>query len=92
MKEVIFIKEVEQLLREADIRVELDAREEKLGYRMREAQTRKIPVALVLGNNERDERTVTLRYFGSEDKVTMSLDEFVSYVKNARDNRLLNLR
>ena len=87
-----YAKEVEQLLREADIRVELDAREEKLGYRMREAQTRKIPVALVLGNNERDERTVTLRYFGSEDKVTMSLDEFVSYVKNARDNRLLNLR
>ena len=87
-----YAKEVEQLLREADIRVELDAREEKLGYRMREAQTRKIPIALVLGNNERDERTVTLRYFGSEDKVTMSLDEFVSYVKNARDNRLLNLR
>ena len=87
-----YAKEVEQLLRDADIRVELDAREEKLGYRMREAQTRKIPVALVLGNNERDERTVTLRYFGSEDKVTMSLDEFVSYVKNARDNRLLNLR
>ena len=42
---------------ENGVRVELDSRSEKLGYKMRESQTRKIPYTLILGNNERDERT-----------------------------------
>lgn len=86
-----YAKEVYQELLEAGLRVELDSREEKLGYRMREAQTNKIPVSLVLGNNERDEKTVTLRLFGSEEKMTMPLLEFVKFIKEKKDNHALNL-
>lgn len=86
-----YANEVYQALLEAGIRVELDSRDEKLGYRMREAQTKKVPVSLVLGNNERDERTVTLRIFGSEEKTTMPLSEFVEYIKDKKENHVLNL-
>ena len=79
--------QVTEILQENDIRVELDSREEKLGYRMRESQMRKIPVSLVLGNSERDEGTVTLRFYGSEDKKTMPLSEFISYIKEAKEKR-----
>ncbi len=58
---------------------------------MRESQMKKVPISLVLGNSERDEETVTMRFFGSEDKKTMKLDEFVSYIKGKRDNREYNL-
>ena len=60
--------------------MELDDREEKLGYRIREAQMKKIPYQLVLGNNERDERTVTYRQYGEQKQTTVSLDEFVDMV------------
>lgn len=86
-----YAKKVEEILRNMDIRVELDSRDEKLGYRMRESQMKKVPISLVLGNSERDEETVTIRFFGSEDKKTMKLDEFVSYIKGKRDNREYNL-
>ena len=76
-----YAKKVEEILRNMDIRVELDSRDEKLGYRMRESQMKKVPISLVLGNSERDEETVTIRFFGKEDKKTMKLDEFIYYVK-----------
>lgn len=86
-----YAKKVESMLRDKNIRVELDASEEKLGYRMREAQMKKIPVSLVLGNDERDNESVTLRFYGSEEKVTMSLNEFIEFVVNKRDNRDLEM-
>ena len=86
-----YAKEVKEALEELGIRVELDSREEKLGYRMREAQTRKIPISLVIGNQERDEKSVTMRLHGSEDKKTLKLDEFLAYVKEKRDSRALDL-
>ena len=76
-----YANELYELLKENDIRVELDSREEKLGYRMRESQTRKIPFSLVLGNNERDNNEVTYRRFGSEEKVTVKVDEFIELIK-----------
>lgn len=72
-----YAKEVYQLLEEKGIRVELDDREEKLGYRIREAQMKKIPYQLVLGDKERDEKTVTYRQYGEQKQTTVSLDEFV---------------
>ncbi len=75
-----YAKEVYQLLEAKGIRVELDDREEKLGYRIREAQMKKIPYQLVLGNNERDERTVTYRQYGEQKQTTVSLDDFVDMV------------
>lgn len=69
-------------LRKEGFRVELDNRDEKLGYRIREAQMRKIPYELVLGNNERDEGTVTYRQYGQQKQTTVSYDEFVSLIKD----------
>ena len=86
-----YAKKVENILRENDIRVELDSRDEKLGYKMRESQMRKIPVSLVLGNNERDNETVTIRLYGSEEKITMPLDEFISKIVDIKKNRTLKL-
>ena len=86
-----YAKKVEEILRNMDIRVELDSRDEKLGYIMRESQMKKVPISLVLGNSERDEETVTIRFFGKEDKKTMKLDEFISYVKGKIDNREYDL-
>ena len=74
-----------------NIRVKLDDRDEKLGYKMRESQMMKTPITLVLGNDERDNRTVTLRIFGKDDKVTMKFDEFKSYLKENIDKKTYKL-
>ncbi len=64
-----------------DLRVELDAREEKLGYKIREAQTKKIPYQLVLGDKEVSENLVTYRRYGQQDQVTVKVDEFIALIK-----------
>ena len=68
-------------LREKEFRVELDSRDEKMGYKIREAQTRKIPYTLVLGNNERDNNTITYRKYGEESTTTMSTEEFITMIE-----------
>ncbi|MCI9094568.1 MAG: threonine--tRNA ligase [Coprobacillus sp.] len=75
-----YSKKVFQLLEEKGIRVELDDREEKLGYRIREAQMKKIPYQLVLGDKERDNQTVTYRQYGEQKQTTVSLNEFIEMV------------
>lgn len=64
------------------IRVELDSREEKLGYKIREAQTRKIPYALVIGDNEVKDNTVTYRKYGQKEQITVSIDEFINLIES----------
>ena len=71
---------IKNKLRELDIRVELDAREEKLGYRMREAQTKKIPYQLVIGDNEVSTNTLNVRRFGSNESKSMTVDEFINQI------------
>ncbi len=77
-----YANEILNKLRENDIRTELDMREEKLGYKIREAQTRKIPYTLVLGNNERDNNTVTYRKYGEESTTTIETDKFIEMINN----------
>ena len=83
-----YAKEVENSLRKNGIRVSLDDREEKVGYKMREAIMSKNPYILVLGDNETKDRTVTYRTSQSEEKVTITLDEFVSKVKEEIENKI----
>ena len=85
-----YANEVLSKLQDLGIRAKLNASDEKLSYRMREEQVKKIPIMLVLGNNERDERTVTLRLHGEEQK-NMTLEEFLSYVKDKNDSKALDL-
>ena len=65
-----------------NIRVELDDRNEKLGYRLREAQTSKIPYTIILGDNEKEENKISYRLFGTKETITVSQDEFINMIKN----------
>lgn len=81
---------VKEILEKNGIRVETDLRNEKLGYRMREAQTRKIPYSLVLGDNEKENDTVTYRRHGKEEKNTVSITEFASLLIEEIKNKTIN--
>lgn len=61
-------------------RVEIDERNEKLSYKMRESVIRKIPITLILGQKEVDDNTISYREFGSNETITLSKDEFVHYL------------
>jgi threonyl-tRNA synthetase len=67
-------------LMENKIRVEMDDRDEKLGYKIREAQTKKIPYQLVLGDKEVEKGEVTYRKYGEQEQTTVKVDEFISLI------------
>ena len=73
-------------LRRNKIRTELDSRDEKLGYKIREAQTRKIPYSLVIGDNEVKNNTVTYREYGHQEQITVTIDEFVKLIEDRINN------
>ena len=73
--------QVTEALKQANIRVENDNREEKLGYKIREAQVKKIPYQLVLGDQEKDQNTVTYRAYGKQEQMTVSLDQFIEMIQ-----------
>ena len=85
-----YAKEVYEKLLDNNIRCELDDREEKLGYRMRESQTKKIPYTVVVGDNERDNGTVTYRKFSEKESTTVSVDEFINMIKEEIKNKKSN--
>ena len=74
-------------LKELNIRVELDAREEKLGYKMRESVMKKIPYAVILGNKEVESNMVSYRKCGSEETITIKKDEFIKMIEDEVRNR-----
>lgn len=76
-----YAQEIYDILVDNDFLVEMDSREEKLGYRIREAQMQKANYILVLGNNERDQRTVTYRKHGEQKATTVSIEDFVDMLK-----------
>ncbi len=82
-----YADEVYNKLFDKDIRVELDTRSEKLGYKMREGQMQKVPYLLVLGAKEAEDRTVSFRLHGEEGTTVMPLDEFVEKIKNQIDTK-----
>lgn len=84
-----YSKELEIMLRKNGIRVELDSREEKLGYRMRESQTRKIPYNLIIGDNEKNSNLISYRKHGSNETVTLMQDEFIELLKNEISTRTI---
>lgn len=69
-------------LKEKGIRAEKDTRNEKLGYKVREAQLAKVPYLLVIGDNEKRDRTVSPRKHGGENMDSMDLEEFIEYIEN----------
>ncbi len=81
MHHMDYVVEVHEALKKAGFRVESDLREEKLGYKIREAQTMKIPYSLVLGDKEKLERQVTYRRYGETEQVTVSFDAFIEMIQ-----------
>ena len=77
-----YCEELREMLIENNIRVELDSRDEKLGYRMRESQTRKIPYTLVIGDKEVEGKLVNYRMHGSNETISISTSEFVELLNN----------
>jgi threonyl-tRNA synthetase len=77
-----YAEEVAQWLRNAGLRAEADTRQEKIGYKIREAQVRKIPYTLVVGEKERSARSVSVRRYGQGDLGQMSLEEFTNRLKD----------
>ncbi|MDW7645740.1 MAG: threonine--tRNA ligase [Desulfuromonadales bacterium] len=77
-----YAREVTQLLREAGIRVDSDLRNEKLGYKIREAQIEKIPYMLVIGDKEVEEGTLSPRHRSGDSLNAMKPDEFIQLVQD----------
>lgn len=69
------------------LRVEIDARNEKTGYKIREAQVKKIPYALVVGDREESDGTVNVRMYGVKDSVSMTADDFVGRISRETAER-----
>ena len=84
-----YAKEIYELLHNHDLRVKLDDRNEKLGYRMRESVMNKIPFALVLGDKERDQGLISYRRYGSNETITVSKEEFLSLIEEEIKNKVI---
>ncbi len=82
-----YAQEIKEMLTENNIRVELDDRNEKLSYKMRESQTKKIPYTLILGDKEKESKSISFRKFGSEETTTLSNKEFIDYILDVIKNK-----
>ncbi|RPA57217.1 threonine--tRNA ligase [Aerococcus agrisoli] len=70
------VEEIRRRMKQAGMRVEVDNRNEKMGYKIREAQTQKVPYQLVFGDQEIENNTVTVRQYGSKETLSLPFDEF----------------
>ncbi|HIS66962.1 MAG TPA: threonine--tRNA ligase [Candidatus Scatomorpha merdipullorum] len=86
-----YAKSVADRLDAAGVRVECDFRNEKIGYKIREAQSRKIPYMLVIGDKEAENGTVSVRTRSGGDKGAMALDAFIESVTQEISSRALEL-
>ena len=71
-----YAEEIKEIFTKLGFRVNLDLRNEKLGYKIRDHQTNKIPYQLVLGDKEVEARTITYRQYGDDKQITVTIDEY----------------
>jgi threonyl-tRNA synthetase len=81
-----YAKKVLNLLNEKGFRAELDGREEKIGYKIREAQVSKIPFMIVLGDKEVESDSVNVRRYGQQNSEVMSIVDFVELLEKESKN------
>jgi len=65
----------------------VDNRNEKLGYRLREAQVKKIPIQIVIGDGEMASGSVNVRRYGKNESVSMPLDDFIASIQKEQDSK-----
>ncbi len=75
-----YAEKVCKMLSEKGVRAEVDARSEKIGYKIREAKMEKVPYVLVVGDKEAEEGTVNVNKRGVEEKSTVAVNEFIDAV------------
>ena len=77
-----YAQQLTDKLASVGFRIQNDNRNEKLGYRLREAQIKKVPVQIIVGDNEVNNSLVTFRRHGSKDSETVSVDKFIEMMQN----------
>ncbi|MED2785860.1 threonine--tRNA ligase [Bacillus thuringiensis] len=82
-----YANEIAHKLAKVGVRVEQDARDEKLGYKIREAQMQKVPYVLVIGDKEMENGAVNVRKYGEEKSEVVVLDVFVASIEEEIKNR-----
>ena len=75
-----YVKEISELLKSKNIRCDLDLRNEKISYKVREHSVSKVPIIIAVGKKEVSDKTVSVRRLGSDDTSVLSLDDFTSSV------------
>ena len=85
-----YASELYEELKNAGYRVELDSRNEKLGYKLREAVMKKVPYMLIIGQKEVDNKNVSFRRSGSEETITVSYEEFIDLLKSDIESKSRN--
>ncbi len=75
-----YAEKVRQELAKRGFRVEVDDRNEKMGYKIRESQTQKVPYTLVLGDEEMKNGSVNVRRYGTDEEISKSLDDFINEI------------
>ena len=85
-----YAQELYKVLESEDITGFVDNRDEKIGRKIRDAEVKKIPIMLIVGEKERDERTVAIRRHGAGDVGTMSIDDFMVYFNKEKQSSLGN--
>lgn len=81
-----YAKSLTEKLQRLGMRIDLDLRYEKMGYKIRASQTQKIPYQLVVGDQEVENGTVTVRRYGSKETVTMTVEDFIARVQKELAN------
>lgn len=81
-KHMRYAKKVKEKLEDAGIRVELDERNEKIGYKIREAQMQKIPYMIIVGDKEEQENSISIRERKAGDTGSKSIDEFIEEIRS----------
>lgn len=84
-----YAEEVRSMLEKHGIRVSIDDRNEKLGYRLREAQKSKIPLQLILGDKEVESKTVNLRRYGEKSQHTISIHAFIELALDEIEQKVI---
>ena len=78
-----FAQEVEQVLKKQGVRVKIDLRNEKIGFKIREHSMQRVPYLLIIGDKELENQQVTVRTQSGEDLGSLTVNEFVDRVQQA---------